>query len=257
MDLELRGVSCEYRSADRIQPALRDVSLHVRSHELLAIVGPSGCGKSTLLNLVGGFVAPTEGQILVGGKLVLGPGAERMMIFQKSALFPFLTVARNVEYGLKLRGVPKEERRSRRDEILASVNLSSFANMFPKELSEGMRKMVEIARALVLRAPVLLFDESLGNLDALTRYHMQQLIQQLWWQYRPTTLWVTHDLEEAALLADRVVVLSQRPGRVISVTEISLPRPRTELTRTSRELQAIRQELFDLLEPDRSRSELV
>ena len=252
MELELRDVSCEYRSGEKIQPALQHISLQVRSQEFLAIVGPSGCGKSTLLNVVGGFLAPTSGQVLAGADLVLGPGADRMMIFQKSALFPFLTVAGNVEYGLKLRGIPRDELRKRRDDVLASVNLSAFANMFPKELSEGMRKLVEIARALVLRAPVLLFDESLGNLDALTRYQMQQLIQEIWTEHRPTTLWVTHDLEEAVLLADRVVVLSHRPGRVVAVKSISLGRPRTELTRTSSELQAIRQELFGRLELNRT-----
>lgn len=257
MDLELRGVCFGYRNGERLQSALQDISLQIRSHEFVAIVGPSGCGKSTLLNLVGGFITPTEGQILAGANPVSGPGAERMMIFQKSALFPFLTVARNVEYGLKLRGIPQEDRRSRRDDMLASVNLSSFSNMFPKELSEGMRKLVEIARALVLRAPVLLFDESLGNLDALTRYKAQLLIQQLWREHRPTVVWVTHDLEEAVLLADRVVVLSDRPGRITAVKEIPLARPRTELTRTSHELQAIRQGLFETLELNSSRTELI
>jgi len=247
MELELRNISCEYKARGRAYCALKDVCLNVHSHEFLVIVGPSGCGKSTLLNLIGGFIPPTEGVILAGGKPVRGPGSDRMMIFQKSALFPFLSVAANVEYGLKLRGLSVEERRSKRDEALTSVNLASFAGSFPKELSEGMRKLVEIARALVLAAPVLLFDESLGNLDALTRNHMQQLIQRIWSQHQPTIVWVTHDLEEAVLLADRVVVLSGQPGRTTATKEIRIARPRTEDIRTSHELQMIRRELFDHL----------
>jgi NitT/TauT family transport system ATP-binding protein len=253
--LELHDVMFEYRSGRRIQPALRNVSLQVRSEEFVAVVGPSGCGKSTLLNLIGGFEMPTNGQVLVDGLPVTRPGADRMMIFQKSALFPFLTVLENVQYGLNLRRMNVKDLKPRALKALESVGLAGFAAVYPKELSHGMRKMAEIARALVLEAPLLLFDESLGNLDALSRIHMQQLLQQLWIQHRPTVLWVTHDLEEAVMLADKIVVLSHRPGCVVAVIDVPFPRPRNDSVRTSRELQLLRQRLFKHLsvEPEHTR----
>jgi NitT/TauT family transport system ATP-binding protein len=247
MELELKDVSFAYGRDGRVQQALREVSFTVAPHELWAIVGPSGCGKSTLLNLVAGFLVPTSGAVLRMGKKIDRPGAERVMIFQKSALFPFLTVAQNIGYGLRLQRVSPSTRERFVREALDAINLSAFAAVFPRELSEGMRKLVEVARALVLKPPVLLFDESLANLDALARYAMQQRIQELLQEQRTTTLWVTHDLEEAVLLADKVVVLSSRPGTVLDIKSIDLPRPRTEADRTSRALQSIRRELFDLL----------
>lgn len=257
MEIELKNISYEYRLADRIQPALQDVSLRIQSQEFVAIVGPSGCGKSTLLNLVGGFLAPSRGSVLVGGKKVHGPGADRILIFQKSSLFPFYSAAQNIEFGLKLRGVPEKLRQIESRRVLEAINLSDFANAYPKELSEGMKKLVEVARALVLSTPVILFDESLGSVDALKRYRMQQLIQDIYLHNRPTVLWVTHDLEEAVLLADRVVVMSHRPGRIDSVKDVALPRPRTEAMRTSSELQAIRREIFDCLVSEGALSEVV
>jgi ABC-type nitrate/sulfonate/bicarbonate transport system ATPase subunit len=160
---------------------------------------------------------------------------------------PVLTVAQNIGYGLKLQGVSPATRERYVSEALAAIDLSAFASVFPRELSEGMRKLVEVARALVLRPPVLLFDESLGNLDALARYAMQQQIQQLLREQKTTTLWVTHDLEEAVLLADKVVVLSPRPATVVEVKTIGVQRPRTEAIRTSSAIQSVRKELFELL----------
>jgi len=254
MEIELQHVSFEYRTERR--SALADISLRIGSHEFVAIVGPSGCGKSTLLNLIGGFLQPTSGTVLAGGKLVAGPGADRITIFQKSALFPFYSAAQNIEFGLKLRGVSKRQRQIESRRVLEAINLLDFANAYPKELSEGMKKLVEVARALVLSTPVILFDESLSGVDALKRYRMQQLIQDIYLRNRPTVIWVTHDLEEAVLLADRVVVMSHRPGRIDSVRDVTLPRPRTEAMRTSSELQAIRREIFDCLVSEGALSEV-
>lgn len=246
MEVAIHNLSHVYGTRGRLLPVLHDVSFQVRNREFAVIVGPSGCGKSTLVNLVGGFLSPTQGEVRVGGNVVMGPGADRVVMFQRSALFPFYNVEQNVEYGLKLRNIPRLERLGRVETALASVGLDAFRHCFPKELSEGMRKLAEIARALVLDPPVLLFDESLGDLDALTRQRMQSFIQEIWMKKPVTTIWITHDLEEAALLADRVIVLSPRPGQVRAVREVPLARPRDESTRTSPRLQEIRSDLFDL-----------
>jgi len=247
MRLELQHVSFEYRTLQRVQPAIADISLHIGENQFVAIVGPSGCGKSTLLNLIGGFLRPSAGRILADGVPVVGPGADRVMIFQKSGLFPFCSVIENVEFGLRIRGVPRNERFDKSRRALEAVHLSEFAHVYPKELSEGMKKLVEIARALVLSAPVLVFDECLSSLDALNRIQMQERIQQLYEVNRPTIVWVTHDLEEALMLADRVVVMSHRPGSIRLVRDITLRRPRTEEMRTSAAVQALRHELFESL----------
>lgn len=256
MQIELQNVSFEYQVSGRLQPTLRDVSLLIKSQEFVAIVGPSGCGKSTLLNLIGGFLRPSSGKVLAGGMSVIAPGADRIMIFQRSGLFPFYSIAQNIEYGLKIRGISPRERHQRSEQALEAVHLSDFANAFPKQLSEGMKKLAEVARALVLSAPVLLFDESLAGLDALTRCQMQQQIQDLHELNRGTVIWVTHDLEEAVMLADRVVVLTHRPGRLRSVRNIPLVRPRTEEMRTSSAVQALRHELFESLSAEEIMSEV-
>jgi NitT/TauT family transport system ATP-binding protein len=245
MELQVQNVSHSYGGN---QPALEDVSFCVRQGEFVAIVGPSGSGKSTLLSAIGGFLSPSRGVITVAGSLVSGPGADRVMIFQRSGLFPFYTVGENIEYGLKLQGVARHARKSRAREVLTLVGLPQYYSAYPRELSEGMGKLVEIARALVVNSRLLLFDEALGNLDALTRYRMQHVIEDVWLKNGTTILWVTHDLEEAAFLADRIICLSSAPGRIVGENEVDLPRPRQETARTSLRVQSLRADLFAKLQ---------
>jgi NitT/TauT family transport system ATP-binding protein len=206
--------------------ALQNIELSVAEGELICLLGPSGCGKSTLLNTVAGFVKPTSGSVLVQGKPVTGPGPDRAMVFQEYALFPWMTVAQNVAFGLEIRKTPK----ARIDEVvgglLRKLSLQDFHDRFPKDLSGGMRQRVAIARALALDAPTLLFDEPFGALDALTRRSLQEELLRVWSELRKTALFVTHSIEESIYLADRVVVMTYRPGTVKRIVHIELPRPR-------------------------------
>ncbi|HEY5539714.1 MAG TPA: ABC transporter ATP-binding protein [Thermoplasmata archaeon] len=207
--------------------ALRDVNLEISEGEFLTIVGPSGCGKSTLLNLVAGLEEPTTGWVEMDGHQIRGPGADRIVVFQDAALFPWLDVKRNVEFGLRVAGVRRAERIKRVGEYLKMVQLEKFARARVHELSGGMKQRVALARALVLRPRVLLMDEPFAALDIQTREEMQSVVQDLWLRSGTTTLFVTHDVREAALLGDRIVVLSHRPGTVSAILENTAPRPRT------------------------------
>jgi NitT/TauT family transport system ATP-binding protein len=206
--------------------ALQNIELTVAEGEFICLLGPSGCGKSTLLNTVAGFVKPTAGSVLVQGKPVTGPGPDRAMVFQEYALFPWMTVSQNVAFGLEIRKTP----RARIDEVVAALlrklSLWDFRDRFPKDLSGGMRQRVAIARALALDAPTLLFDEPFGALDALTRRSLQEELLRVWSELRKTALFVTHSIEESIYLADRVVVMTYRPGTVKRIVPIELPRPR-------------------------------
>jgi len=206
--------------------ALRGIDLLVQPGEFVCLLGPSGCGKSTLLNALAGFVAPSAGQILVGGQAVREPGPDRGMVFQEYALFPWMTVAQNVAFGLQLRGLPAKEVADRVGSLLASMGLGEFAARFPKDLSGGMRQRVAIARVLAIDSPIMLMDEPFGALDALTRRTLQDELLQLWQRWRKTVVFVTHAIDEALYLADRIVVLSYRPGRIQRDLTVSLPRPR-------------------------------
>jgi len=224
---------------------LKDVELEVSAGEFVSIIGPSGCGKSTLLALVAGYLAPSSGRVLFDGKPINGPGRERMMVFQQPALFPWLTAAENVAYGLKLkanRGVCTcvEERVT---VLLDLVQLAGFSRHYPSELSGGMRQRLEIARALAVDPQLLLMDEPLGALDALTRRTMQREVLRIWAETRKTILFVTHDIDEAVLLSDRIYAMAARPSTVREVVEITLPRPRhredPEIARLSRHLSSL------------------
>jgi NitT/TauT family transport system ATP-binding protein len=227
--------------------ALRDLSFDVRRNEFLVVIGPSGCGKSTLINLISGFDAPSSGSILLDGKPVKGPGADRVALFQRSAIFPWMTIRQNLEFGLQNSKLTRQERARRVDDIAAAVNLTGFLDAHPNTLSEGMRKLAEVGRAVLMRARILLFDEAFGDLDALTRQKMQGFIQDLWMDRPATIIFISHDLEESAYLADRIIVLSPRPGHVVADIHVDLPRPRSDDTRTSPELQDYRRELFGTL----------
>jgi NitT/TauT family transport system ATP-binding protein len=230
-EIELRNVNYLYESGDRRVPALQDVSFAVEAAEFLCLVGQSGCGKTTMLNLVAGFLAPTAGEILVGGKRVTGKGFDRGIVFQDFAqLFPWRTARRNVEFGREMKGLPREQRGEIAMNFLRLVGLEKFASAFPHELSGGMQQRVAIARALAYNPTVLLMDEPFAALDALTRDEMQRFLVDVWRETKKTVLYVTHNVAEAVYLADRVIVLSPHPGTVKAEVKITLPRPRDALS---------------------------
>jgi len=211
--------------------ALSDISLQIAEGEFVSIVGPSGCGKSTLLYMVGGFVAPSRGAVSVAGKPVTGPGPDRGPVFQEFALFPWKTVLGNVMYGLLQQGVSKPEAEAKARALISLVRLTGYERFYPKELSGGMKQRVAIARTLAYGPTILLMDEPFGALDAHTRTGLQNELLEIWERDRKTVLFVTHSVEEAVFLSDRVVVLTRSPGRVKATVDIDLPRPRrrTEL----------------------------
>jgi ABC-type nitrate/sulfonate/bicarbonate transport system ATPase subunit len=209
--------------------ALQDITLRVRQGEFVCIVGPSGCGKSTFLNLVAGFDRPTRGELRLKGKPIERPGADRGVVFQEHALFPWLTVRQNISFGPSVRHVPRREYTRRVDELLELVALSSFAEMYPDQLSGGMRQRAAIARALVNDPEILLMDEPFGSLDLLTRGSMQKELARIWGETGKTVVLVTHSIDEAVLLGDRVAVFSAHPGRVKAQLDVDVPRPRDPL----------------------------
>ena len=213
--------------------ALNGVDLDIHENEFVCVVGPSGCGKSTLLNIIGGLESPTEGQVLVDGKPVQGPGPDRGIVFQQYALFPWLTVEKNVQFGLKLQGKSNEEAEEIAHKYLKMVDLEGFAKSYPKELSGGMKQRVAIARAYAVNPKVLLMDEPFGALDAQTRTQLQQELLNTWEKEQKTCFFITHDVEEAIILAQRVVVMCARPGRVKDIVDIDIPYPRDQETKMS------------------------
>ena len=207
--------------------ALVDVSLDIRKGEFLSLLGPSGCGKSTLLNILAGFDVPTEGRALFKGEPILGSSPNRGVVFQDSnALFPWMTIFRNVEFGLRSLGINRKERCRRVDAALHLVGLGDFAASYPRQLSGGMRQLVAIARIIVMNAELLLMDEPFAALDAITRQRMQKQFSEIWSRTRGTVLFITHSVDEAIFLGDRVAIMSGRPGRIRMIMDIQLPRPR-------------------------------
>ena len=224
--LQVRGVSKTYRAPDGSQVvALNDLSLSVAAGQMVALVGPSGCGKSTLLRLIAGLDEPTSGEILVAGRPITGPTAERGLVFQDPNLFPWLSVRRNIESGLVARHVLREKRHEV-EQFMRLVGLEGFANAYPHHLSGGMAQRVALARALVNHPRVLLLDEPLGALDAFTRMRMQDEVLRLWESRSTTMLLVTHDIDEAIYMSDRIVIMTPRPGRIDRILDVRLPRPR-------------------------------
>ena len=228
--IRLEDVSLTFPAAASREPVrvLDAVSLDVEPGQFVCVIGTSGCGKSTLLSLIAGYLRPTGGRVVVDGERVRGPGPDRLMVFQQPALFPWCTAGDNIAFGLRLRAHRgnAQDVQASVDRLLALVGLSGAGNRFPFELSGGMRQRVEIARALAVDPRVLLMDEPFGALDALSRLSMQREMLRIWEQTRKTVVFVTHDIEEAVLLADRVVVLSQRPATVKETIDIPLSRPR-------------------------------
>ncbi|AWB19534.1 ABC transporter ATP-binding protein [Methylobacterium currus] len=230
--------------------ALEDVTVSIPSGQFVCLLGPSGCGKSTLLNAIAGFSPLSRGEIRMNGRPVVDPGPDRGMVFQEYALFPWMTVEQNIRFGLDIKGMARPEADAVVARIAATLGLSDFLGRFPKELSGGMRQRVAIARILALDPPVMLMDEPFGALDALTRRTLQDELLRIWAEYRKTIVFVTHSIEEAIYLADRIVVLTYRPGRMKRDLIVPLARPRDT---ASAEFNALKRELAGLVMEEQQR----
>jgi NitT/TauT family transport system ATP-binding protein len=245
--LSISAVSLVYGAGEGSVLALDGISFEVRADEFTVIVGPSGCGKSSLLYIAAGLTEATAGHVRTGGTVVTGPGADRGMVFQSYTLFPWLTVRRNVEYGLKRRGIAPAERNRIVGRYLDEIGLAAFADHYPKQLSGGMMQRVAIARALANDPDILLMDEPFGALDSQTRHAMQKLLLRVWEHSQKTVAFVTHDIDEAILLGDRVVVMTARPGKVKADIAIGIPRPRDPEIMLEPEFIAIKRRIIDEL----------
>ena len=245
--IAVRNLGKTFTRDGRRVEAMRGFDLKIAEGEFVTVVGPSGCGKSTFLHMVGGFEPVTEGELLVDGRKVRGPGPDRGVVFQEFALFPWRTVAENVTWALEIAGRPRAERDAVAERLLAKVGLTQFRQHYPAELSGGMKQRVAIARTLAFDPRILLMDEPFGALDAQNRELMQEDLQVLWNETRKTVLFITHDIDEAIYLADRVVVFTARPGRVKADVRIDLPRPRAIEVKKSPAYAAYRNRIWDLL----------
>ena len=224
--------------------ALNGVDLDIMENEFICVVGPSGCGKSTLLNIIAGLLEPTSGAVYVDGKKVEGTGTERGVVFQQYALFPWLTVMKNVMFGLKLKGMKDEEAKEIAMKYIKMVQLEDFVDSYPKELSGGMKQRVAIARAYAVQPEVLLMDEPFGALDAQTRTQLQSELITTWQEEKKTCFFITHDVEEAIILATKVIVMSARPGRIKTIIDIDLPYPRTQELKMSKEFLELKAKIW-------------
>jgi NitT/TauT family transport system ATP-binding protein len=248
--IRARGVGKVFTLGGREVVALDGFDLDVAEGEFVCLLGPSGCGKSTFLNAVAGFSLPTSGELTALGRHVVAPGPDRAMVFQEYALFPWMTVERNIAFGLEMQGAPEARRREVVDRLLAKLGLADFRDRYPKDLSGGMRQRVAIARVLAIDPPMLLMDEPFGALDALTRRSLQDELLRLWTETRKTILFVTHGIEESIYLADRVVVMTYRPGTVKRILPVPLPRPRDP---ASPEFNALKREVTTLVMEEQAR----
>ena len=247
MHLEISHLSKEFFTNKGTVVALKDINLHVETGEFVCVVGASGSGKSTLLRLIAGLDFPTAGEITVDGAVVTGPGADRGMVFQKYTLYPWMTIQKNVEFGLKLLGVPLKKRRESASYYLSIVGLSDFAQSYPKKLSGGMKQRVAIARALATNPKILLMDEPFGALDVQTKENMQQFLLEIWRKTGCTILMITHDVREAVFLSQRVYVFSARPGTVRQEFTINLPSDRDYSIKRQLQFHQQAERIIDLL----------
>jgi len=245
--VQIRDVSVRFGTKGQTTEAASRVSLEVKPGEFVSIIGPSGCGKSTLLNIVAGFLKPSEGEALLDGKPIGGPGADRGVVFQQYSLFPWMTVRRNVEFGLKMQGLGRNQRESAARTLLGMTGLLSFENHYPDQLSGGMKQRVGIVRALATSPQVMLMDEPFGALDSQTRAVMQEILTNMWQQLQLSVLFITHDIEEAIFLSEKVYVMTARPGRIKAEVPIPLPRPRTPEMTASPTFQALVRQLKALI----------
>ncbi len=251
MAVQVRDLRKVFSGKDREVVALDGITLDVEPGEFVCLLGPSGCGKSTLLNAIAGFSPPTGGEVIANGRHVTGPGPDRAMVFQEYALFPWMTVEENVAFGLDIMGKSSPEIKAVVEALLRKLRLFDFRDRFPKDLSGGMRQRVAIARTLAIDSPTLLMDEPFGALDALTRRNLQDELLRIWSELRRTIIFVTHGIEESIYLADRVVVMTYRPGKIKEIIPIRMPRPRdpssakfNQLERTISKLVMEEQALF-------------
>jgi len=244
--LSIQGVSRTFTSHKGTSTqALLPVDFEVRENDFVTILGPSGCGKSTMLRIAAGLDFPTTGQVLLDGRAVDGPGADRGMVFQSYTLFPWLTVAQNIRFGLRERGMPEAQQKERAAYFIAKVGLRGFEQHFPKQLSGGMQQRTAIARALANDPKILLMDEPFGALDNQTRVLMQELLLGIWEAERKTVMFVTHDIDEAIFMANRVAVFSARPGRIKADIPVNLPHPRHYTVKTSPEFMELKARLTE------------
>ena len=245
--LQVSGLNKIFGDGSQQIQAISDVSLEVHQSEFVMIVGPSGCGKTTLINIIGGLETATSGSVLLDGKPVSGPGADRGMVFQGYSLFPWLTVQKNVEFGLKMKKLPAAERRDIAERYIELVGLKGFGKALPKQLSGGMKQRVAIARTLANEPEILLMDEPFGALDAQTRVVMQELLADISRRTNTTIMFITHDIDEAVLLGDRIYVMSRRPGRIREVLSVDLPEPRSHHSLLLPEFQQIKGHIMEML----------
>jgi NitT/TauT family transport system ATP-binding protein len=252
--IEVQDFCLRYETMEGAVEAVSDTSLTVRPGEFVSIVGPSGCGKSTLLNALAGFLTPSGGRVTVDGEPISGPSADRGMIFQQYSLFPWKTVRQNVEFGLKMSGVSRGERERRARTLLGLAGLTPFENHYPDRLSGGMKQRVGIVRALATGPRILLLDEPFGALDAQTRLIMQQILTNMWQQLKISVLFVTHDIDEAIFLSDRIYVMTARPGSIKAEIVVPLPRPREPAMTLSSEFLGLRRGLMSLIREESLRA---
>ncbi|HJV68734.1 ABC transporter ATP-binding protein [Ideonella sp.] len=245
--VQINDVSVRFGRNGQTTEAASRVSLEVKPGEFVSIIGPSGCGKSTLLNIVAGFLQPSEGEALLDGRPIGGPGADRGVVFQQYSLFPWMTVRKNVEFGLKMKGVGQHQRETAARSLLGMTGLLAFENHYPDQLSGGMKQRVGIVRALATSPQVMLMDEPFGALDSQTRTVMQELLTNMWQQTQLSVLFITHDIEEAIFLSEKVYVMTARPGRIKAEIPIPLPRPRTPEMTASPTFQALVRRLKALI----------
>jgi ABC-type nitrate/sulfonate/bicarbonate transport system ATPase subunit len=250
--LQIRGLEKTYhtRSGEAVE-ALCPIDMDIEAGEFVAVVGPSGCGKSTLLQLLAGIVEPTAGEAHADRAIISGPSIDRSMVFQHYALFPWLTVRRNVEFGLERKRIPRAERRAIADHYLKMVGLSAFADKETSELSGGMKQRVAIARAFAVDPSIILMDEPFGALDALSRRLLQRELLRIWQEHRKTVVFITHSVVEAIFLADRIVVMTARPGRIRSDIRVELPHPRDN---TAPEFTELERDIYAQLDEELTRS---
>lgn len=243
--LKIDSVYKEYQGRNGKTVALNGVNLDIRENEFICVVGPSGCGKSTLLNIIAGLLEPTSGAVYLDGKQVEGTGVERGVVFQQYALFPWRTVIKNVMFGLEMKKTPKAEAEKIALKYIEAVGLKGFENAYPKELSGGMKQRVAIARAYAANPEVLLLDEPFGALDAQTRVQLQTELLNTWEKERKTCFFITHDVDEAIILAQRVIIMSARPGRIKRIVDIDLPYPRTQETKSEEGFLKLKAEIWN------------
>lgn len=248
VDIELDHITHFFEKEKKPFKVLQDIDANIYKNEFISIIGPSGCGKSTLLYIVAGFIEPTEGVVCHKGKTVQGPSKDRGIVFQADAVFPWLTVSGNIEFGLKSLKLPKEERKKIVTKYIKIVGLEGSENLYPKQLSGGMRKRVDVARTFAINPSVLLLDESFGSLDAQTKENLQMELLNLWEREKKTALFVTHDIEEAIFLADKVVVMSTNPGTICEVIDVPFGRPREKELKFEKEFTKLRHSLVSLIE---------